>query len=427
MKRTLAALTVMAFALMANAQRSRQEIKDNVNLAGSNYVAYRGPQKTLTASPRGYEPFYISHYGRHGSRYLIGTADYDKPYFALMRADSLNRLTAAGREVLAKVREIRQEASMRDGELTLLGARQHRDIAQRMYQRFPKVFAGAAHIDARSTIVIRCILSMENALQELVAINPKLRISHDASHHDMYYMNDGHSPYDKRRDTPEAREALRIFNARHTDYSHLAKVLFNGANYEGEVDMTELGNRLMTLASNVQSTELRHRLTLWDIFTEDEIYNHWLRTNAFWYMYYGPSRQTEGAGMYMQTNLLHNIIATADSCIRLPHPGVTLRYGHEVNVMPLACLLNLNGYGETIDNLEELDDKGWYNYDIYPMGCNIQMVFYKPEKGDVRQADILVKVLFNEDEATLPVTTDCAPYYHWKDVRAYYLNKIQGK
>ena len=90
-----------------------------------------------------------------------------------------------------------------------------------------------------------------------------------------------------------------------------------------------------------------------------------------------------------------------------------------------TCALPI--YGETIDNLDDLDHRGWYNYNIFPMGCNVQLVFYKPTGGDLRNADILVKVLLNEDEATLPVATDCAPYYHWKDVRAYLTNKISGK
>jgi hypothetical protein len=38
-----------------------------------------------------------------------------------------------------------------------------------------------------------------------------------------------------------------------------------------------------------------------------------------------------------------------------------------------------------------------------------------------------VKVLLNEDEATLPIKTDCAPYYHWTDVREYYLNKMAAR
>lgn len=428
MKKTLTlAAALLCIGLSVFAQTAREAIRANIQLAASNYLAYRGPQRPLTPAPKGYEPYYISHYGRHGSRYLIGTNDYDKPYQALLRADSAGVLTARGRDVLRKVSLIRDEAMGRDGELTVLGARQHHEIGGRMMERFPQVFRGETDIQARSTVVIRCILSMESALQEMTARNPKLRVRHDASRHDMYYMNDEHSPHAKLRDTPEARAALEAFNARHADYSHLRSLLFTDTAYAASMTPRALAHALLKLASNVQSTELRHSLSLWDLFTEDEVYNYWLTNNAFWYMYYGPSRETGGAGPYTQANLLRNIIATADTCLPKPHPGVTLRYGHEVNVMPLACLLGLNGYGETIDSLNDLDRHGWRNYDIYPMGCNIQMVFYRPRKGSPANADILVKVLLNEDEATLPIATDCAPYYHWKDVRAYYTNKLNGK
>ena len=49
------------------------------------------------------------------------------------------------------------------------------------------------------------------------------------------------------------------------------------------------------------------------------------------------------------------------------------------------------------------------------------MIFYKPDEG---KGDILVKVLLNEHEATLPIKTDMAPYYHWNDVRDYYMDKL---
>lgn len=428
MKKTFLFLLILVGIMEgACAQKAREEIRQNINLAGSNYVAYRGPQQRLTPSPKGYEPFYISHYGRHGSRYLIGTTDYDKPYEVLLHADSLGRLTPKGRETLAKLKLIREEAAGRDGELTLLGAEQHRAIARRMFNRFPQVFRGVTDIDARSTVVIRCILSMENALQELTILNPRLRIRHDASYHDMYYMNDGRSPFAKARDTQQARDALEAFNARHTDYSHLMTTLFTDTAFARTMTDKALGTGLLKLASNVQSTELRRSLSLWDLFTEREVYDFWQMNNAFWYMYYGPSRQTNGAGPYTQTNLLRNIIATADTCLRKPHPGATLRFGHEVNVMPLVCLLELNHYGRTIDDLEQLDDRGWLNYNIFPMGCNVQFIFYRPTKGSLTNADILVKVLLNEDEATLPLPTDRAPYYHWKDVRNYYLQKISDK
>ncbi len=419
----LMAVTCM-LALTASAQQARQDIRRHVDYAGSNYVAYPGPQKQLTAAPRGYEPFYISHYGRHGSRFLIGTNDYDKPYNMLLKADSLGKLTGKGKDVLAKVKLVREEAQLRDGELTPLGAEQHRSIAKRMYERFPEVFKGKTAVDARSTIIIRCILSMENELQQLASMNPQLQITHDASEHDMWYMNDNHSPYSRLRNNKETSQANSEFSRRHDNWDHLMTVLFADPDYAKTINAGSLARHLFTLASNVQSTELRHQLGLWDIFTEDEIYDFWQKENASWYSYYGPNKTNNGAGMYTQANLLRNIIATADTCITKSHPGATLRFGHEVCVMPLVCLLNLNRYGEPVDDLEDLDDRGWNNYQIYPMGCNVQFVFYKPKKQAPNAGNVLVKVLLNEDEATLPVATDQAPYYRWSDVRSYYLKQL---
>ena len=71
--------------------------------------------------------------------------------------------------------------------------------------------------------------------------------------------------------------------------------------------------------------------------------------------------------------------------------------------------------------------RGWNDYDIFPMACNVQFIFYKPRKGKPTAANALVKVLLNEDECTLPIPTDRAPYYHWQDARAYFLNRISGK
>ena len=49
-------------------------------------------------------------------------------------------------------------------------------------------------------------------------------------------------------------------------------------------------------------------------------------------------------------------------------------------------------------------------------------VTYRKKGSD----DILVKVLLNERETKLPVKSDVAPYYHWKDVELYYRNKLEA-
>lgn len=421
-------LSVLLFVLVwspVKAQNAREEIKNNACLSASNYLAYPGPvQKKLTPAPKGYSPFYISHYGRHGSRYLIGNEDYDVPVRVLARADSLGKLTPLGKDVLRRVVMLRDEAAGRLGELTELGAEQHRQIARRMYERFPEVFKGNVVVDAKSTVVIRCILSMENELQQLLLMNPKLTIKHDASMHDMYYMNQSDPVLYAQKMPRRADVMWKKYCNRRVNPERLMKSLFNDSDYvKYEVDASDLNYKLFSLASNIQSSELRHKITLYDIFTNDELYANWQLENTWWYINYGACPLNGATQPFSQRNLLRNIIHQADSCIALDKPGATLRFGHETMVLPLTCLLGINGYDRQISSLDSLESKGWINYKVFPMGANIQLVFYRRNRND---NDVLVKVLLNENEATLPVKTDCAPYYHWSDFKKYYLNKLEG-
>lgn len=319
-------------------------------LSASNYLAYPGPsQKKLTPAPKGYSPFYISHYGRHGSRYLISPDDYDVPVRVLSRADSLGKLTPLGKDVLRRVTMLRDEAAGRLGELTELGAEQHRQIARRMYERFPEVFKGNVVVDAKSTVVIRCILSMENEMQQLLLMNPKLTIKHDASMHDMYYMNQSDPALYAQKMPRRAEVMWKEYCSRRVNPERLMLSLFNDSDYvKYEVDASDLNYKLFSLASNLQSSELRHKITLYDIFTDDELYANWQMENTWWYINYGACPLNGATQPFSQRNLLRNIIHQADSCIALDRPGATLRFGHETMVLPLTCLLGINGYDSQI-------------------------------------------------------------------------------
>ena len=160
MRRILSAVLLFLFAFSLQAQTAFDEIKANRMLSANNYRAYPAPTAKLTPAPKGYEPFYISTYMRHGSRYLINPKDYTFPKETLLKADSLEMLTVTGKKTLEVVLRMAEMAENRLGELTPLGARQHRGIAERMYNNFPQIFSDSAVVDARSTVVIRCILSM---------------------------------------------------------------------------------------------------------------------------------------------------------------------------------------------------------------------------------------------------------------------------
>ena len=86
--------------------------------------------------------------------------------------------------------------------------------------------------------------------------------------------------------------------------------------------------------------------------------------------------------MMRQNRLLRNIVEKADSCLAMIKGNAkepvtaSLRFGHEVVVMPLVCSLNLNGFGTHYANTDMLEQNGWYSYRMFPMASNVQIVFY---------------------------------------------------
>ena len=400
----------------AAAQTSRRALTRDLGRTGSNYFAYPGPsQRVLTPAPAGYEPFYISHYGRHGSRYMTDNKYYVQAIGKLDTAAQLGILTPKGAEVLAKLRTGYADAKMRDGDLTKLGGRQHREIAHRMYDRFPEVLSLPLRVDAKSSTVGRCMISMFNFCQELQGLNPALDIRMDASNHDMRYVVENH------RVKPEKAPAMEDYKHRlgvMWDKAHnparLMRTLFTDVRKaETFVDGPELKEALYNVAEDLQNVpELE--LSLMDIFTKDELFDMWTCYNASWLIDCGLVPGSTPSYL-QQKEVRDSIESIADRVIREGKPGLTLRFSHDSSVLPLAYMMGLKEAMGARPDIEHL-----YKYisidRLIPMAANIQLVFYRKDGSD----DILVKFLLQENETTLPIPTDCAPYYHWQDVKRYW-------
>lgn len=418
MRKSTIILFLLNVASVGHAQTVFEEIVKNPHLSANNYCIYPDSDSyQYTPAPEGLHPFYISHYGRHGSRYLSHRKAYTIPIDIMAKADSLNKLTSLGKDVLRQLRIAKDDAEGRLGELTELGSLQHRHIARRMMEHYPEVFEGKAYIDARSTTKIRCILSMGAAMQQMTALNPELRIHMDASLHDMWYMNFQDKKLRDNRMPEIAEAAYKEFTQKREHNERLMATLFSDTAYVRQhVDDGILNYYLFKVASIQQNTHLSDNLHLVEIFSNEELYNIWQKENAWWYINYGPSLLNGGKEPYTQRNLLRRIIEEADSCILLEKPGATLRYGHDTMVLPLTCLLDINGYGFQTMDLEEVERNGWVAYRAFPMAANLQFIFYR---RDVSDKDVIVKILLNEKEVTLPIPSDITPYYHWKDFKEY--------
>ena len=400
-------------------------ISHDRRFSASNYCIY--PDTLVlrqTPPPAGKRPFYLSHYGRHGSRYLSNRKGYDIPYKILQKADSLGKLTPVGQHVKHQLELIIEDSEGRWGDLSELGKQQHRGIARRMMIRFPEIFEGKARIDAKSTIVNRCVLSMGSAIQGMISKNPKLIVKMDASTHDMWYMNHQDKGLRDSMMNSAAKKAYKEYCECREHNPRLMSLLFNDSVYVKEqVDEMWLNYYLLKTALIQQNTRMGSQIDYLDLFTYEDIHQYWQKENAWWYFMYGPSLLNGGKQPYTQRCLLRKIIEEADSCMLLRKPGAQLRFGHETIILPLTCLLELNHFGYQTLRLEELEEQGWWACMVFPMASNIQFIFYRENPFD---KDVLVKVLLNEEEATLPVKSDMAPYYKWSDVRQYYLNKIDA-
>lgn len=422
----LAIILILAVAAAsgAMAKTAKEEIDEHIELAGNQYYAYPTPDTThYTKAPKGYKPFYISTYQRHGSRFLLGKKDYTKPQEVLHKADSLGTLTETGRLVMQVVDTLECIARNRYGELTPLGFRQHADVARRMYHNFPEVFKGRKRIDARSTNVIRCVLSMMSECYTLKGCNPQLEIHTDASVADLYYMNNGASskpnPLHKLESGKEFKEALekaktelikpdRIIGELFTEYDEnvmpLAKRRFYSMLYE--------------LAISMQNLDFHEELL--PLFTLDECYNSWLYSNYFWYNNCGFSPVTKYAKPYAHEALLCNIMDTADTIITRGGDAATLRFGHDGILLPLAALMHIDNCAYVAKNMDDLAEH-WRSYTMFPMACNIQIIFFKTKKAS---DPVLVKIMLNEKESKLPIDAINGVYYEWDKVKAYWTDTV---
>ena len=420
------AVVVVATSIQAQSI-ARETFEKDLRISANNYQAY--PDKnlpTLTPAPKGYTPFFINHYGRHGSRWLIDPKDYSIPVEQLSKGEINGKLTQRGKEVLAACRNMLEASRQRLGELSDIGAEQHQGIARRMVENFPEVWQGDAHVDARSTVVIRCILSMLNETDMLKSLNPRLRITTDASEHDMYYMNyrDTVAIAAQRAARPAVNEFKdKLFPPKELD-KRLGKItsrLFTDKKFvRDSIDSFTLVMRLFDVVSNMQSHHDFENIDLYTgVFTADDATLIWTYNNARWYVYSGNTPLTNHTGPLAHRHLLLNFVEAADIAIASGTNSATLRFGHESVVLPTVCLMGLNGMDYETTQLETLAEH-WRSYEVFPMAANIQMVYYRKLGSD----DILVKILLNEHEATLPIDTDIAPYYHWTDVRKHFLNRI---
>ena len=413
------AVVLAIFCLGVKAQTTFEEISADLNKAGGVYLAYPTVETKQTPAPKGYKPFYVSHYGRHGSRYLLSDRDYQWIIQLMEKAETVNGLTPLGHDVLKRLNMVWEEAQGRAGDLTPLGVRQHQGIAERMSKNFPEVFRGKRHVSARSTVVYRCAMSMVAFGDRLKQLNPQLDMSYEMSEKYMSYLN-----YHSARSNAFTHgkkgpwvEEYRKFEEAQVHPDRLVSTLFSNADFiRCEVNPSELMWGLYWIAVDMQDMETP--VSFFDLFTAKEMFDLWQCINYRFYMGNANPLASNGIVMANAKSLVENILESADAAIKDRSIAATLRFGHDGNVIPLLALLQIENFDVAVAGPAEVY-KHWCDFKATPMASNVQIVFFENKAGD-----ILVKFMHNENEVHVPVKTDQWPFYHWNDVKEYYQKRL---
>ena len=414
-------VSLLLFGWTAGAQTSREELLSHMELTTGNYANYPLPTGHLTPAPEGYEPFYISHYGRHGARYMTSDRAYRRLRHQLDTANTLGILTEYGQDVRSRIKIAAADARGRGGELTELGARQHRAIAKRMFDNYPSLLSQPLEVTANASNSRRVMLSMAYFCNELKSLNPSLNVEMDASEHDLYYIKSNKSIVvpESPTDGPLYHK-LKLFKQQMLSGEPQMKSMITDPERAASfIDPYTFADDLYNVASDMYCLpELK--LCFDDVFGEDGMINGFRAYNASWCLWEGlmPGARKSYYRIYP---LLQNFLDEADAMIASGGSGLRLRFGHDSVVLPFAFILGFQEATGATDDMEDLH----HHFSIFrliPMAANIQLVFFRKAGCD----DILVKFLMNENETSVPIATDCYPFYHWSDVAPYYRNMIQS-
>jgi hypothetical protein len=413
------ALLLPLLAASLQAQDVRALLRENPERLANIHHSYEPPEAIVdTPAPEGYEPFYLSHYGRHGSRYHTSMRAVLRVSTILDTLGMLGCLTEEGQALRDELNSLARFHEGQSGNLTTRGGLEHQGISQRLYERVPSLF----HQQERNRVVAvssssqRCIQSLANFSLKLSGNAPQLQFTVYAGERFMKFLAPGSTiPLNPSHFTicdsvMTARfDPARVMKAWFTDPWFAAQHL-------GRFTVHRFIYYVFYAANIGQCLKLDYDVPdIYRHFTEEELYELWYVDDIANYNYFANT--VENLCRYDMTGqgVLVDIVEKADAAMAGNDIAADLRFGHDSGLMSLWTFLRMEKC-EVPRPMAEGPEIGWYCFREMPMGSNLQMIFYKNRKDDV-----IVKILRNEQEVVIPSLKPWkGPYYKWKDLRAHF-------
>lgn len=407
-------LVFALWSLVLGAQDFRGQIEAEPAKAGGYMYAYPFTDVSDTPAPKGYKPFYISHYGRHGSRYHTSSTFEKVRPVELLRAREAGALTPRGLQLLGELQQIMDAHEGMAGELSRRGMEEQERLAERMFRRFGDVFKARKEVHSISSDIARCLMSMTAFTGRLQKQQPSLSVRYNTGKKYFDLLCHGYLGFGSIHAVIDSVD--RVCRGAWFDPSRLMADLFVPG-YPVE-DPQGVASRLYELGGIAQCLDVD--VDPLRFFTPDELYVQWALGNNWIFGGMGNSVENGGRIVPAAADLLSEVISRADAAVAVGSPvAADLRFGHDAGLLPLVGLMGIEGFGTPLRIAEA--HKSWATFERTPMGANLQLIFYR--KGE----DVLLKVLYNEQETGIEgLSPVSGPYYRWTDVRSLWLPRAHA-
>ena len=373
-------------------------------------------ERVSERAPKGFKPFYISHYGRHGARYIYNDSEYELLYDVFTRAHAAGVLTPLGKELHDQFMTLYPHFHGRAGELTRLGQNQHRMLAQRLIADYPGVFRKSTEVTAVSSVYTRCIMSM-NAFCDVLRC-AGVKVSEDVDGRDMAYLAPytKYNPKYKGEDQSWRSEYAKYFDYRfdrEAFYGRLFTDLSFVASIQKDMDF------IMTLYymdGHMAGTEFPD-ISFGKAFSDEDYALCNEMDNIKFYMRKGWGEGRQGqVNVALGESLMQDVLDKMSEAVEAQNLSADLRFGHDGAIMTLLAFLRAEGWNQTASDMADIKNV-WNSCDV-PMASNIRFIFYR------RGSEVIVKAQHNENDIRLPVKPFDGPFCRWKDFKTFYQKLI---
>ena len=402
---------------------------------------YHTPAGSYTPPPAGYSPVFINYVGRHGARFLTKAGADLRVWEVLQAAEKSHSLTPLGKQVKAMTEKLLAIEKGKYEQITILGAEEQAAIGERMLYNYGEVFKGKG-LTIVTTYKLRTQQSAEAFLRSFAKTSGPRQYEKAADSLDailrFYDLSPAYQRFKKSDGLRQSLDSLDRDPRTEQGAAHIWKKLFTGLlpqtaassggkKDHGEMDPVAFADNLYDLYSVQFSLpgEMQEKgytkdsIDLGIAFGRNDL--EWLdyRSGAQDFLEKGAGFDALGIQVRVAGPLLADFINSMDKAVHRLGPDAILRFTHAEAISPFAALLGIPTASRPSTSIFRYRAH-WQAESIIPLSANIQWILYSNGR------DYLVKVLLNEKESALPVSTSSYPYYRWEDLKAYYENRLNA-